>query len=55
MSLHLPTFYQPRSGPVLVNESGVRNIITSPDRLLRISPMSAEGVQMERYDKKKPM
>ncbi|KAG1851965.1 hypothetical protein F4604DRAFT_1303455 [Suillus subluteus] len=53
-SFHLPTFHQPRSGPVLVgNGSGFCNVITSSDRYLRLSPMSAEGVQAERYDKRK--
>lgn len=54
MYLHLPTFHQPRSGPVLVgNGSGVCDVITSSDRYLGFSPMSAERVQAERYDKRK--
>ncbi|KAG2028660.1 hypothetical protein BDR03DRAFT_976421 [Suillus americanus] len=56
MSSHLPTFHQPRSGPVVFgNGSSICNVITSSNQYLRLSPMSAEGVQAERYDKRKPM
>ncbi|KAG1729463.1 hypothetical protein EDB19DRAFT_2027743 [Suillus lakei] len=51
-SSRLPTFHQPRSGHVLVNGSGAHNVITSSNRYLRLSPMSAEEVQAMRYDKK---
>ncbi|KAG2069582.1 hypothetical protein BDR04DRAFT_1101474 [Suillus decipiens] len=55
--LHLPTFHQPRleSGPMLVNEFGVYNVITFPDQHLAICTLSAEKVQKERYDKRKPI
>lgn len=52
MSL-LPTFHQPKRGPVPVNRSGVRKFITSSDQRLKLSAISAEGVQAERYDRRK--
>ncbi|KAG2133715.1 hypothetical protein DEU56DRAFT_810328 [Suillus clintonianus] len=51
VSLHLPTVYQP-SEPVPVNGSHVSNVIMSSDLHLKLCPISAEGVQQERYDKK---
>ncbi|KAG2142103.1 hypothetical protein BD769DRAFT_51438 [Suillus cothurnatus] len=56
LSFYLPTFYQPRNGPVLVsNQSGVCNVITSSDQHPGLSPMSAEEVQAVRYDRRKPI
>lgn len=56
-SLHLPTFHHPRlgSGPIPVNASGVCNVKTSSGQHLGIRAMSAEGVQKERYEKRKPI
>ncbi|KAG1851960.1 hypothetical protein F4604DRAFT_1806558 [Suillus subluteus] len=52
MSFHLPTILQLRCE--LVNGSGVCNVITS-DGHLKLSAIHAEGVQAERYDKRKPI
>ncbi|KAG0702059.1 hypothetical protein DFH29DRAFT_528412 [Suillus ampliporus] len=49
VSSRLPTFYQP-SGPTLVDGFGGRNVILSSDGRLGLSAMSAEGVQIQRYN-----
>jgi len=48
MSSLLPMFHQP-SALVPVNGPSGRNVISSPDGRLNISPMSAEGIQELRY------